>query len=202
MPKVIEAKPGLDQERFASLMQMSRADIRALMRELPFVSAGDSISMSRLAGRGVRYSYLEALAIEAARQLADDGGLSMENAMRIVGSGVANFFNSSDQNRSKVLSDFWVGVARARNSWGKEPRGAYPATSFGPSEYWSGAHFFGSLDRVFGELRYWQQHDEDAHPDSDSAAIFLSNISAADRRLRKRAAELGIRIDATIFAAD
>ena len=140
MPKAIEAKPGLDQEQFASLMQMSRADVRALTLDLPFAAGtSDLISQMRREGRGVRYSYQEALAIEAARQLADDGGLSMANAMRIVGSGVGNFCASSEKDRSKVLSDFWVGAARARNSWGKEPRGTYPVTSFGRAEYVSGA---------------------------------------------------------------
>ena len=198
MPKAIEGRPGLDQERFAKLLQFSRDNLRAAMRELPFIS--NSVSMARLDGRALRYSFREAVAIEAARQIADDGGLSMENALRITGPNIAQFFEPRESHISKTLSDFWIGVARARNTWGAAPRGAFPVTGFGEGEYWSGVHFFGTLDRVVAEMRYWQQHDENEHPDSDPAAIFLSNVSAADRRLRKRAADLGIKIDENEFA--
>jgi len=198
MPITFGAKPGLSQEPFAKLMQFNRDDLRATMRDLPFVSNG--ISMARLNGSGIRYSFSEALAIEAARQFADDGGISLENALRITGPNIAQYFQPRERHVGKTLADFWIGVARARNTWGSAPRGSYPVTSFGAGEYWSGVHFFGSLHRVMAEIIHWQQHDEYEHPESDPATIFLSNISAADRRLRKRAADLGIKIEDNEFA--
>ncbi|MCW5694555.1 MAG: hypothetical protein KIT48_19520 [Pseudolabrys sp.] len=196
------AKHGLRQNQFAALMQMSVDEVRSLMNSMPSLASQTSVAMARLSGAGVRYSYREALAIEAARQLTDDGGLSMESAMRIVISNIGRYFEYRCSDSGKTDSDFWIGVTRARNTWdqAKEPRGSYPVTSFGPGEFWSGNHYAGALAEVLTTTQEWQRHDEQMYPESDPAAIFLTNISAADRRLRQRAGDL-IEVDADEFTA-
>jgi hypothetical protein len=90
--------------------------------------------------------------------------------------------------------DFWLAVTASRNTWGDHPRGSWPVTGFGPNEYWAELHFTGSFGEVTGEIAIWIGRDQVQHPDSDPARIILANVSAADRRLRKRAAELGIEL--------
>jgi len=198
----LPVKNGLTQSQFAALMQMSAAELGALMLQAPAFAAQTPVAMARLSGAGVRYSFREALTIEAARQLTDDGGISMDNAIRIVISNVGRYFEDRNCAGGKTDSDFWIGVTRARNTWdqNKEARGAYPVTGFGAGEFWSGNHFAGTLAQVIAATQEWQRHDEQMYPDSDPAAIFLTNISAADRRLRNRAGGM-IDADADEFNA-
>lgn len=80
------------------------------------------------------------------------------------------------------------------------PRASFPVTLFGSAEYWSSAHFSGTLAHINRDIAEYVSSVESDHPDSDPARIILTNVSAADRRLRKRAAALNIRVAGTDFA--
>jgi hypothetical protein len=67
-------------------------------------------------------------------------------------------------------------------------------TTFGALEYWSSAHFSGGLSDINRDITDYISRDKRDHPDSDPARIILTNVSVADRRLRKRAASLGTQI--------
>lgn len=137
------------------------------------------------------FTYGDVLGIEVARQLHDDGGMPLADAAKLVWSaGVAVLWESLGKGSPK---DFWIAVVRHRNTWTPStPRGSFPVTLFGALEYWSSAHFSGMLADINRDIADYVSRVERDHPDSDPARIILTNVSAADRRLRKRAAALGI----------
>jgi hypothetical protein len=178
MSKTIEWK------RFFVLNQLSPKEHKALPLEL----GGDP-------------TYGRAVAIEVARQLSDNGGLPMSTAAKVClnTAAVAGYFKHGEG--SGLLSDYWVGIVQSRNSWNESvSRSWVPVTNFGEREYWATTHYGGSLAEVYSWMTYEMVLNEQQHPDSDPARIFMANVSAADRRLRKRAAELGIEIDGNEFA--
>lgn len=146
------------------------------------------------------YTYADALAVEIARQLHDNSGVPMLEALRIVAytGAVPRFFEhaAKQPHLAKAVTDFWAAITSARNTWGKTPRGKTPVTSFGPGEYWATMHFAGSFDHVAQQIKVSMAKEGIDYPDSDTARIFWVNASAADRRLRKRAADLQIDLPA------
>ena len=159
----------------------------ALKNEIP-LTASESF---RIFSNQDMFTYGDVLMIEVARQLHDDGGMPMADASKLVwNAGVAAGLEKSG---GGVSHDFWIAVVRHRNTWNPStPRGSFPVTLFGASEYWSSAHFSGTLADINREIAEYVSTTERDHPDSDPARIVLTNASAADRRLRKRAAALGI----------
>jgi hypothetical protein len=161
----------------------------ALKNEIPLV-----VSESyRVFSNQDAFTYGDVLGIEVARQLHDDGGMPMADAAKLVWSaGVAVLWESLGEG---VPNDLWIAVVRHRNTWTPStPRGSFPVTLFGAVEYWSSAHFSGMLTDINRDIAVYVSATERDHPDSDPARIVLTNVSAADRRLRKRAAALGVRI--------
>lgn len=137
---------------------------------------------------GQQFTHLDALMIELTRQLQDDGGISPAVASRFVW----NSIGVGDWSANARRADHWIAMVRWRNTWGSAPRGSWPITLLGPKEYWSTAHFAGSFSAIQGEIAEAIETYSADHPDSDAARILMTNVSAADRRLRKRAAEMGI----------
>jgi hypothetical protein len=140
------------------------------------------------------FSYAEALLCEVTMQLSDDGGMPFADASALVANAGLIAFFAMPAGALPRSDDFWMGIARNRNTWGTTRRGSWPVTHFGQSEYWSSAHFAGTLEVITREIRDFFQREEIEHPDSDPARIFLTNVSAADRRLRHRAAKLGMAV--------
>lgn len=163
------------------------------------------------------YRYEDALAVEIARQLSDDtsasAGPSMSNSLSIVGytGAVPDYLDFASRERplAKALTDFWVAVASARHTWDDDaPRGSFPVTAFGESEYWSSIRFTGTFDQITEAAKHWMTEETtryaEASPhiddDADPARIFLVNVSAAARRLEGRVnktslgEELGIKV--------
>jgi hypothetical protein len=162
----------------ARLHELARAD------ELPII-ASDSF---RLFSHQDQFNYSDALMIEVVRQMHDDDGISMTAASKIV-------WNAGIGAPREDGSDHWIAVVRYRNTWGAAtPRGSVPVTEMGPGEYWSSLHFSGSLGEVTTAITAEISRSAKEHPDSDPARILLANVSTADRRLRKRAAALDIKI--------
>ena len=145
------------------------------------------------------FRYSDALQIEVARQLSDEDGPALADAAKFCSHALGNGYVFQPKQMG-VLYDHWFGAFRSRNTWGSEPRGTWPVTAFGAGEYWSAMHCSGPLHQCHAEISFWLAHDEAQYPDSDPARIFLVNVSAADRRLRKRAAQLGIAIVGNEFA--
>lgn len=139
------------------------------------------------------FAFSDALMIEVARQLHDDGGMPMIDASRLAlnAGGVAELARSSD-----FSHDFWIAVVRHRNTWNPStPRGSFPVTLFGEQEYWSSAHFSGRLSDINRDISDYVSRVQHDHPASDASRIVITNISTADRRLRQRAASLGIDLE-------
>jgi hypothetical protein len=91
------------------------------------------------------------------------------------------------------MTDFWIAVSSARNTWGASPRGKTPAvTGFGAAEYWSNMHFSGSYDQVSKAIKQWMTKETVDYPDTDPARILWVNVSSAERRLQRRAATLSL----------
>ncbi len=156
----------------------------ALKNEIPLV-----VSESfRIFSNQDAFTYGDVLGIEVARQLHDAGGMPLADAAKFVlNAGVVGSVEASSKGTS--LNDIWIAVVRHRNTWNPStPRGSFPVTLFGASEYWSSAHFSGAMADVNREIAEYVSSVERDHPDSDPARIILTNVSAADRRLRKRAA--------------
>lgn len=176
---------------FAKLAQMTVEQTQAVLR--------DHTSPSTIAALKRRFSYADALEIEVARQLSDNSGVPINEALRL---GVYAMAVQAylDGGSAETRGDFWMAVVASRNTWGKSPRGSWPVTGFGPKEYWAELHFTGSLGAITGEISEWIGRDQANHPDSDPARIVMANVSTADRRLRKRAAELGIAIVGNEFS--
>ena len=155
------------------------------------------------------FRYGDALAVEIARQLNDDTGVtsgpSILESLRIVSysAAVPLYFEyiAGQPHLAKAMTDFWLAVSSARNSWGARPRGNTPElTGFGSAEYWSNMHFTGSFDQVCVAVKQWMTKETTEYPDTDPGRVFMVNVSTADRRLRKRAKELQIGIVGDEFA--
>ncbi len=179
---------GIDDDDFCRLAQMSREAMRAEESRIK-----QHLWPNPRPHEAALHPYENALAFELARQLSDDGGISLPHAfVQVSYASAVEQFLSADRD-----SDQWMAVMESRNDWGRDQRESYPsfpATSFGPGEYWSKARFFGSFGDVMIKIgaRIYQESMET--PEPDPARIILANVSAADRRLRKRAAELGISL--------
>lgn len=153
-----------------------------------------------------RYPWTAALALEVARQLADDKGLPIIAALNIVSyTGAIEHYASYSPASGlaadeKADTDFWAAIVGTRNTWGTEPRSgsSFGVTSFGPGEFWSTSHYHGTFDQMTADIKSRMIRDTIGHSDSDPARVFMVNVSAADRRLRKRAADL--KIDLPAFA--
>ncbi|MDT3684143.1 MAG: hypothetical protein RO009_03760 [Pseudorhodoplanes sp.] len=206
---------GVRIDGIAALCQMSKEEFLQKLVQAPESGFLPGSRGRLLSERQLRWTYADALAIEvsrqfhdseAGRQFLDANGIGLYEALKIQMSAdaIRKFFATATtvSVRSKTLSDFWVAVMASRNTWGSAPRGSWPVTGFGPGEYWSQIHFCGIIDDVMSEVKEWMLRDEEAYPDSDPARIFMTNISAADRRLRKRAEELGIEIAGYDFEGD
>ena len=140
------------------------------------------------------FTYREALMVELARQIEDDAGLPAKAATRFVENAISGYFEAG------TTADFWIAMVRCRNTWGEAPRGSWPVTKFGPKEYWDTAHFSGTYLAVTGSIAQYFQSLQAEQPDADPARIVLANVSTADRRLRKRAADHGIAVVSGEFA--
>lgn len=184
---MIKANSGMTESTFAQLNQMSVEDLRALAWQ------PDSFSV----GPRYRYQFADALTLEIARQLSDNSGLPLKEALRLI---MYTMAVPSFPDAAASGEDFWLGVLSSRNTWGSQPRGSWPVTGFGPKEYWAEMHFAGLLSAVTAEISEWIARDTETYPDSDPARIIMTNVSAADRRLRKRASEMGISIAGNEFA--
>lgn len=186
----------LDMEALAKLSQVPPSFLTELF-QLPELSGAFLPGDLNLHFRG-KFQFIDALAIEVARQMSDDSGILLKEAVRLVSytGAVTEFIGRENptQSAAKADSDFWLSVLGARASWGDQPRGKWPVTGFGPGECWHRMHFTGAFDAITTCMLEWMQHDEAEWPDSDPARIFMANVSAADRRLRKRAGELGITV--------
>ncbi|TYO60794.1 hypothetical protein FXV83_41870 [Bradyrhizobium hipponense] len=135
-----------------------------------------------------QFSYSDALMVEVARQMHDDGGISILAASKLV-------LNAGIGAPREDGADHWIAIVRYRNTWGdSNPRGSIPVTEIGHDEYWSSSHFAGSLGEVTSAITAEIGRSAKEHPGSDPARIFLANVSTADRRLRNRAAALGLKI--------
>lgn len=164
-----------------------------------------------------RYRFSDALAFESARQLSDDTtinvGPSMVSALDLIAytGAVPEYLEyiANVEPLPKALTDFWVGVASARHSWGDAPRGSFAVSAFGEAEYWSSSRVAGSFGQVTQKIAGWmtRETNRDIDHDADPARIFLVNVSAAARRLERRVnetelgKELGIKIDGHKFVA-
>lgn len=143
-----------------------------------------------------RFNFSDALELEIARTLSDKDGLPLSEALRLSAYTMAvDSYLAGQQSSNGAGQDFWLAVTASRNTWGSAPRGMTPVTSFGPGEYWAEMHYIGSLGTIMGEISESIGRDQVQYPDSDPARIFMCNVSAADRRLRKRAADLGIDLN-------
>lgn len=179
-----ETKGIFTLKQFAELNQMSVEDMRTLIENHKMLLPFDRFKRE--------FAYGDALAIEVARQLSDKDGVPIAEACRLVTYTIAVDNYAVRSYNGTGAPDFWLAVTGSRNSWGASRRGSVPVTSFGPGEYWAELHFTGSFGEVTGEIATWIGRDQVQYPDSDPARIIFANVSAADRRLRKRAADLGI----------
>lgn len=185
MPKITAAALGtLFGLSVHALYKAARAD------EIPITAAEPFVSFSEMRS----FSYLDALMIELTRQLQDDGGIPAAVAAGFVWNAIGHGIDDWSRPGS-AGNDHWIAMLRWRNTWFDGPRGSIPVTILGMKEYWSTAHFGGSLQTVQADIAEAIKSYSDDHPDSDAARIVMANVSAADRRLRKRAAEMGIDLD-------
>jgi len=159
----------------------------AANEELPLDAGQSFLSFSETQS----FTYHDALMIELTRQLHDDGGVSPVVASKFIWNSIG-----SNYAHDHAASDRWIAMVRWRNTWGAAPRGSFPVTLFGPNEYWSTAHFAGSLQSVQADIAEAIDSYSDDITESDAARILMANVSAADRRLRKRAATLGVAVTA------
>jgi hypothetical protein len=141
------------------------------------------------------FSYADALEIEVARQLSDDHGIPLRAASKLASNAGAAFALDISYG-TKSASDFWVAIVQSRNTCPETSRpwayGAKKSTL--PDEYWSSCYFSGTFAEASRAVAdYIERQDEDV-PDADASRVFMANASAADRRLRKRAAKIGVDI--------
>jgi hypothetical protein len=184
---------GLTLKQLADLHQAAATDLSDIF--------GDHSELKAIDAFKHRFDFPDALEIEIARQMSDKAGVPINEAFRLsmYTNAIPTYLacKNSDQGSRQ---DFWLAVVASRNTWVSEPRGSCPVTGFGLKEYWAEMHYTGSLGTIMGEISESIGRDQVLHPDADPARIFMANVSAADRRLRKRAAELGIKIAGNDFA--
>lgn len=196
-----DPKPGIALNALATLSQMRVDELSAIVDAKMPDFKGFTVGEFVLNGPDLSGAFptSAALKIEVARQLSDNAGLSMQEALRIVAytGGVDGYerYGCRFMLHDKA-ADFWAAIVGARNSWGDpEPRGSIDVTGFGLAEFWSTSHYKGSFGFVTDSIKDRMSREDLTQPDTDPARVFMVNISAADRRLRKRAADLGIAID-------
>ena len=189
----------------ARLSQMSIDALKAFIERPvpghPYLKSG-AYYLDGPSSRG-KFNYLAALRIEVARQLSDEGWLSFPAAMdAVVYTGALSAYSSETYAaRFNPDRDYWIAVLGARANWGQQPRDDWPVTSFGPDEVWTNGHYDGSYDAVVAAVKSRIMRDtisaeaDGIEPD-DFARMLIANVSAADRRLRKRAVALCINLDA------
>ena len=184
-------KGGLPLNQFAELSQMSAAQMEAILSDYSTPQTIDPFKE--------RFSFADALEIEVARQLHDDSGVPLTEGLRLAAytMAVRSFLDAQSADSS---SDFWLAVTSTRNTWGNEPPGSWPITGFGPKEYWAEMHYVGSLGAIMGDILLSFGQDQVSYPNSDPARIVMTNVSAAYRRLRKRAIHFGVEIRGDDFA--
>jgi hypothetical protein len=202
-----EPKRGIALDGLADLSQMSVADLKALLdTKLPEYSnfsigefVLDAFGYDRPDFKG--FSLSAALAIEVARQLADDGGIPLIAALKtVIYTGAVSLFPDDDIPPQELANnDFWVAVLGTRSDWwGESPRVGWPETAFGPSEVWLKSHYEGTFDHVTTAIKIRMADDAagamEGAADVDSSRVFMTNVSAAARRLRKRAHGMGLEI--------
>jgi hypothetical protein len=199
MEKIMN-KATLSAEQLATLSQVPASEIE-YWHQRGQHNAAWPVDIESFSSK--RYSYRDALAIEIARQMNDDsgicGGPSVLEGLRIVSytGAVPLYFDYtvSQPHVAKALTDCWLAVFSSRHSCDEWGRGkSVPVTSFGASEYWSSMHVVGSFDQVTREIKQAMTDDTLRYPDTDPGRVFMANVSAADRRLRKRASDLGIHV--------
>lgn len=177
------------------LASVSQTTVEALTELLNEPYSGADLTLGQMALDGPdslgEYAFNDALAIELARQLSEQSGLSLSSALRFVSyTGAVDHYAShlkqypSDR---KADCDFWAAMSTIRSTASGDtvPRAAL--TSFGSSEYWSSLHFHGTFDEVTSGLKSQMIRDAAIYPEADFARVFMTNVSAADRRLRERA---------------
>lgn len=176
---------GLTLEQLADLHQMTTENMLSVLNH----PSPKSIGLKS------RFEYDDALELEIARQMSDNFGVPMNEALRLsmYTMAVQTYIARCDRG-SGSQQDFWLAVVGSRNTWGSAPRGTWPETGFGPKEYWAEMHYTGSLGEVMGEISAMIGRDQVQYPDSDPARIIMCNVSAAQRRLRKRAVETSIKL--------
>ena len=195
---------GLGVSELARLSQMTPEEIKLLLdARLP--EYGNFTVADFFLNRDSRGNFpgYAALFVEIARQLADDNGLPLLAALKFVSyTGAIKHFASHDGHHShptrRADTDLWVGVLGIRSNWGGSPRDGWPVTGFGPRECWMLGHYDGTFDQVTAAVKSRMVRDTvdvDGIDLADHARLFMTNVSAADRRLRKRAKELGIALD-------
>jgi hypothetical protein len=190
---------GIALHALANLSQMEPNALSAVLA-LPYPSqTGFSLGDVCLDGpdNGGNFSYGDALAIEIARQLSDYCGLALPEALRVVfyTDAVGGYRNYGVAHVAKALTDFWAAIVGARNTLKtKGVRGSIEITGFGEEEFWSTSHFHGSFDQIVSGIKDMMTQDGFEYPDTDFSRVFMANVSAADRRLRQRARDLGIPV--------
>lgn len=196
-----DLKPGIALNTLAVLSQMSVDELKAIvdakMPDFQGFTIGDFVLDGPYPPGAFPVS--AALKIEVARQLSDNSGLPLLESLRIVSyTGAVDHYDRYDCKSAlnDKAADLWMAIVGARNTWGgDEPRrGSIEVTNFGPTEFWSTAHYKGSFAFVTDSILERMTRESLDYPDADVARVFMANVSAADRRLRKRAAEFGIEI--------
>ncbi len=182
-----DPKPGIAPKALAEISQMAAGELSALLNTKLADYSDFTVGQIVLAGPDANglHPYSDALAIEVARQLSDYAGLPLTDAMRAV-TYTGAIENYAARPADAVAADFWVAIVGARNTWGSEQRGSVPVTTFGPGEFWSTAHFHGTFEQMTNAIKDFIARDGIDYPESDFARVFMTNVSAADRRLSKR----------------
>lgn len=176
---------GVTLKQLADLHQTTAVSMRAML--------DDSSGPKTIAPFERFFDFSDALEIEVARQMNDNSGVPLHEAFRLcVYTTAVKSYLAHKVSDQYLNQDYWLAVTAARNTWGSAPRGSWPITGFGPKEYWSEMHYTGTLGTIMGDITESIGRDQVHYPDSDPARIVMCNVSAADRRLRKRADELGL----------
>lgn len=205
-----EPKGGIALDALAKLSQMNAGDLQSVLgTKLPeygdFSVEEFVLDVPAYDRRQKRFPLSAALAIEIARQLSDEGGIPLVAAFKlIVYTGALRHFEQRAGEKTRAEDrpdrDLWVAVLGARNTWGNSPREGWPVSGFGADECWAYGHYEGTYDAITAAIKSRMIRDtvgadmDDIEP-SDFARVFMVNVSAADRRLHKRAADLGIKIE-------
>jgi len=177
-------KPALSAGDFARLVEASHSDLQAWRAFCEAKASWPENLDSHFDGH---YRYSDALAVEVARQLSENNGICagprMEEAIQFAAYAGAVAFYLEDS-AAPLSGDYWAAVVSTRNA-------APNATT---AEYWSSMRFTGTLDQIMREISASLAREAADYPEAAPSRVFMVNVSAADRRLRKRAAALGIAL--------